>query len=114
MTIAPLIPATMPPGDYAIVELFGHCTLVGRINEVEKFGTKFMVIEPLYAGRLLDPVLHGGSAIYRITPCTPQAALNRAPTSQWSLPTAIRETLPPDAIEYDSQDCSEHDDREPF
>ena len=27
-----------PPGEYAIVELFGHTTLVGRISEIERFG----------------------------------------------------------------------------
>ena len=37
-----------PPGDYAIVELLGHTTLVGRITEVEKFGTKMLAIETLF------------------------------------------------------------------
>lgn len=33
-----------PPGEYAICELFGHTTLVGRITEIERFGTKMLAI----------------------------------------------------------------------
>ena len=36
--------AAHPPGEYAIVELFGHTTLVGRIAEVERFGAKMMAL----------------------------------------------------------------------
>jgi hypothetical protein len=67
-----------PPGEYAIVELFGHTTLVGRIAEVERFGTKMLAIEPLYDGQLLGCVFHGGASIYRLTPCTPPDRVGQA------------------------------------
>ena len=37
-------------GEYAIVELFGHTTLVGRVAEVERFGAKMLALEPIFAG----------------------------------------------------------------
>jgi hypothetical protein len=33
---------------YSIAELFGHTTLVGRIEEIERFVSKMPAIEPLY------------------------------------------------------------------
>ena len=53
--------APLPGGDYCIVELFGHVTLVGRYKEVEQFGTKMMAIEPLFQDTLLPAVFHGGA-----------------------------------------------------
>ena len=47
-----------PPGDYCILELFGHMTLVGRFCEVERFGTKMLAIEPLFNSILLPAVFH--------------------------------------------------------
>ena len=40
--------ATMPDGEYAIVEALGHRTLVGRVTEIERFGTKMLQVEPLF------------------------------------------------------------------
>ena len=84
----------LPPGDYAIVELFGHTTLIGRIQEVERFGTKMLALEPLFRSELLPPVLHGGASIYRLTPCTAEVAYARQPKERWQLPTAIRAVAP--------------------
>lgn len=89
----------MEPGEYAIVELFGHVTLVGRVTEVERFGSKLMAIEPLFNGSLLSACLHGGSAIYRFTPCSAAAAHANQPHHDWQLPAAIRATLPAAALE---------------
>lgn len=84
----------LPPGDYAIVELFGHTTLVGRMAEVERFGTKMLALEPLFRGELLTPVFHGGAAIYRLTPCSAQVAWSRQPRENYQLPPAIRSIVP--------------------
>jgi hypothetical protein len=61
---------TMPDGEYAIVEILGHRTMVGRISEIERFGTKLMQIEPLFCDVMLPGVLIGGASIYQFTPCT--------------------------------------------
>ncbi len=91
--------ARLPPGEYAFVELFGHTTLVGRIAEVERFGTKMMAIEPVFRDELLPAVFHGGAAIYRFTPCTPDAARAHQPTSEWQLPAPIRSIIPAALLE---------------
>lgn len=84
----------LPPGDYAIVEILGHRTIVGRIEEVERFGTKLMSIEPAFNGQLLDAVLIGGSSIYQFTPCSAEVAAERSPTDEWQLPPSVRAVLP--------------------
>ncbi|WP_066483622.1 MULTISPECIES: hypothetical protein [unclassified Sphingomonas] len=91
-------PAPLPEGEYAIVEVLGHRTLVGRVTEVDRFGAKLMSIEPIYQGKLLDAVLIGGSSIYQFTPCTAESARKVAPQNAVYLPTSIRATLPAPAL----------------
>jgi len=86
--------APLPAGDYCILELFGHVTLVGRYKEVELFATKMMAIEPLFQDTLLSVVFHGGAAIYRLTPCEPETARKHQPTHGYQLPPAIRANVP--------------------
>lgn len=88
----------LPEGEYAIVEVMGHRTLVGRISEVERFGAKLMAIEPLYQGALLPAVMVGGASIYQLTPCTAEVALRRAPKSAYQLPASVAITLPDAAL----------------
>jgi hypothetical protein len=110
-------PVDHPPGDYAIVELFGHSTLVGRVSEVERFGAKMLAIEPLFKNELLPPVLHGGAAIYRFTQCSAAVAFARQPQHEYQLPAAIRAVAPiallaapePAPIDDDDDDHGEGD-----
>ncbi len=105
----------LPDGEYAIVELLGHRMLVGRIAEIERFGTKLLQVEPIFRGRLLDPVYHHGSAIYGLTPCSKSVAAKRGPVHEYNLPTAIRcrmePALPPPAAsdETDAEDLEQAD-----
>jgi hypothetical protein len=107
-----------PPGDYAIVELFGHTTLVGRIAEIERFGTKMLALEPIFRGELLPAVLHGGTAIYRLTRCSAETAFSECPRQPYQLPPAIRVTVPPlllDAVwPVDDQDAASKEEEMPF
>jgi len=82
---------TYPDGDFCILELFGHTTLVGRYCEVERFGTKMLAIEPLFNGTLLPAVFHGGAAIYRLTPCSVEIAYK---TRGYQLPPSIYAIVP--------------------
>jgi hypothetical protein len=82
--------APLSAGEYAIVEVLGHRTIIGRVTEVERFGSKLMAIEPLFKGDLLPPVLIGGGSIYQFTPCSAEVALHRAPKNDWQLPASIR------------------------
>lgn len=88
----------LPEGEYAIVEMMGHRTMVGRISEVEKFGAKFMALEPVLNSALLPPVLIGGPSIYAVTPCDAAAALRKQPKREWELPESLRAALPPEAL----------------
>lgn len=92
-------PAALPPGEYAIVEVFGHTRMVGRIAEVERFGAKMLAIEPIFAGALLPMVLQGGASIYRLTPCSAETAAARAPRERWQVPEAIRAIIPAALLE---------------
>lgn len=106
-----------PPGEYAIVEVFGHTTMVGRIAEIERFGTKMLAIEPLFAGNLLDPILQGGASIYRLTMCSAETAFREQPTKSWQLPGAVQKIVPSALLEapearaarWDSEDRDEPD-----
>ena len=110
-----------PGGEYAIVELFGHTTLIGRYEEVERFGAKMLALEPLFRDQLLPAVFHGGSAIYRFTPCSAEVAFNRQPTRGYQLPDAVRAIVPPLLLEspeesrvYDANPDGDDDDEGPF
>ena len=111
---------TLPLGEYAIVELFGHTTLVGRVAEVERFGAKMLVIEPLFRDELLAPVFHGGAAIYRFTPCSAEVAQAQQPRRSYQLPDAVRCIVPPLLLAtpergavVDAADAGEEDGDEP-
>lgn len=92
--VTPVSADAMPEGDYAIVEALGHRTLVGRVGEVERFGTKLLQIEPLFGDVMLGPVLLGGGSIYQFTPCTAAVAFNRRPKQTYNLPASVVATIP--------------------
>ena len=85
-----------PAGNYAVVEILGHQTLVGRVEDVERFGTSMLKIEPIYRGQLLGPVFQGGASIDRFSPCTAEQAYERSPEYSYHLPSAVRALLPDD------------------
>lgn len=93
------IDTPLPPGEYCIVEIMGHTTLVGRYQEVERFGTKMLAIEPLFRGELLPVVFHGGQSIYRLTPCSAEIAKAKGPTRIYQLPSALVCIVPPLLLE---------------
>lgn len=98
MTCTNLAADDLPEGDFAIVEALGHRTLVGRIAEVERFGTKMLQIEPFFGEMMLGPVLLGGGSIYQLTPCTAQIAFARRPTQRYNLPPSLAATIPAIAL----------------
>lgn len=90
----PLSAANLPDGEYAIVEALGHRTLVGRVSEVERFGTKMLQVEPFFGDVMLGPVLLGGGSIYQLTPCTASTAFARRPKQAYQLPASVAATIP--------------------
>jgi len=88
----------MPRGEYAIVEALGHRTLVGRVLEIERFGTKMLQVEPLFGDVMLAPVLLGGGSIYQFTPCSAAIAFARRPQQTYQLPPSVAAVVPPMAL----------------
>lgn len=88
----------LPEGEYAIVEVMGHRTIIGRVAEVERFGAKLLSIEPLFNGELLPAIMVGGSSLYQFTPCSAEVALRRCPKHTYQLPASVAATLPPLAL----------------
>jgi len=94
----PLAADALPEGEFAIVEALGHRTLVGRIAEVERFGTKMLQVEPFFGAVMLGPILLGGGSIYQLTPCSVETAYARRPQQAYQLPASIAATVPPAAL----------------
>lgn len=90
----PISATDMPDGEYAIVEVQGHRTLIGRVTEIERFGTKLMQVEPLFNDVMLGPVLVHGSMLYQFTPCSAAVAFQRRPTENYQLPATVFATVP--------------------
>jgi hypothetical protein len=88
----------LPEGEFAIVEALGHRTLVGRVAEIERFGTKMLQVEPFFCDAMLGPILLGGGSIYQFTPCTAETAFARRPQHSYQLPASVLATVPPVAL----------------
>lgn len=101
---------TFPPGEWAIIELFGHTTLVGRVAEVERYSTKMLAIELLFDDKLLPVMFHGGAAIYRETPCSAEVAFKHQARRKYELPSAIRATLLENLLEGTAADMGDERD----
>lgn len=116
----------LPDGEYAIVELLGHRTLIGRVAEIERFGTKMLQVEAIFQDRLLTPTLHHGNAIYGMTPCSRDVARQRQAKHDYQLPAPLLATIAPEALPAppaatvladlvdDFSDMGDPDDEEPF
>lgn len=65
-------PAAEPEAEYAIVEVFGHRRHVGRVQEVDKFGAKFLRIDIPEKGKFENSFtthMYGGGSIFSVTYC---------------------------------------------
>lgn len=64
--------AEEPAFEYAVVELMGHVRHVGRVTEVERFGTKMGRVDVPKGGKFENgytSVFFSGASLYRFTPC---------------------------------------------
>lgn len=107
----------LPDGQYAIVECFGHTTLVGRVEEIERYGGKFLQMETLFNSQFLPPRLIGSGAIYAFTPVEREVAWKNQAREEWNLPASLRSAIPPimlSAPEADPEDDEYGDAEEPL
>ncbi len=57
---------------YAVIEVFGHRRLTGRITEVEQYGTKLLRIDIPEKGKFengFKSQLYGGASLFSVTHC---------------------------------------------
>jgi len=90
-----------PPEEWAKVEIFGHRQHVGRITEVERFGSKMLRIdEPTAADpEVFTTHFYGGQSIFSITFVTEDAARD------WA--SRYRRASPRPALTVDGGDIDE-------
>src|SRR5690606_3212193 len=110
----PLAADNLPEGEFAIVEALGHRTLVGRVAEIERFGTKMLQVEPFFGDVMLGPVLLGGGSIYQLTPCSAATAYARRPQQTYQLPASVAATVPPIALPGNEELPSFFDDEDDY
>lgn len=94
---------------WAIVELFGHVKLAGRVTEEDVFGRTLGRIDiPTLDGGFVTQYFGGGS-IYRLTPCSEEAARQVARGAGTPKIYRLELTAPPQPPDYD-EDPSDFDD----
>jgi hypothetical protein len=62
----------VPADEFAIVEIFGHRRLAGRVMEVERFGAKLLRIDVPKEGDFakgFTTQFYGGASLFSVTPC---------------------------------------------
>lgn len=104
---------TAGPQDlWAIVEVMGHSQYAGRVSEYTGLGVPLVRVEvPAVSGQPAFEKLLGASSIFRVTPCTEEAArlaaagLRVRPLSMVALPS--RE--PAQGLRYESDPFDPYD-----
>lgn len=98
---------------YALVELFGHQRIAGKVTEAEIGGGKFLRVDVPALGELQALTrFYGPAAIYGITPVTEETALALAkrfgvqPVAAWD----ARQLLQPERTLAAGADEDEDDD----
>jgi hypothetical protein len=92
------------PAEWAQVEIFGHRRHFGRIEEVERFGSKMLRIdEPTEDPLRFNTFFYGGASIFSVTPCTEESA--RAFCERYRpRPYRAAEALPPPEQGWSEED----------
>jgi hypothetical protein len=99
-----------PVFDWAIVELFGHNRIVGKVGEQQIGGETFIRVDvPDADGVAGFTKLYGKGAIYAMTPTTEQLALAaiKATKPMPIQPWELRLSLPSQTVISDEDDYDE-------
>lgn len=101
---------------WAVVELMGHIRMAGRVTEEERFGAKMGRCDVPTEEGSFTSVYFTGSSVYRMTPCSEEAAravARRAqpePVHQWELPKPAEVAKP--SRPYSDSFTDQFDDHE--
>ncbi len=68
--------ATAAADEWALVEIFGHRRHVGRVSEVERFGSKMLRVDVPTVGDegTYETHYYGGASIFSMTPMSEEGA----------------------------------------
>jgi len=106
---------------WAIVELFGHVRLAGKVSQAEQYGTTMLRLDvPDVDGHPGFTSFKGGSALYSVTPTTEEIAigvirrLRPEPVSTYDVDLRARlpAAPPPEGLTVDADGTVDADDRE--
>lgn len=100
---------------WAIVELMGHRTRPGRVQEVELAGSKMLQVDIPVSEEEFVTEFYGAPALYSIRPCTEEIARDKAGYSHVD-PRPIRpvDYRPQAALAHREADHDDGDDGMPF
>jgi hypothetical protein len=103
--------------EWALVELFGHQKIVGKVSEATLAGGAFLRVDvPAFNGEAAFTRFYGPGAIYSINPVTEDIArglmahYRNAPVHRFELPQIaekVNEPEPPRAAENYCGDCGQ-------
>lgn len=106
---------------WALVELFGHQRIAGKVTESEIGGGKFLRVDvPTVGDRQALTKYYGPSAIYGITPVTEETALalaqriGAAPVTAWDARSLLAEKSPQRLSAGEHPHDDPHDDQDDF
>ena len=103
--------AKAPFEHWALVELFGHQRIAGKVTESEIGGGKFIRVDvPAIKERSALTRYYGPAAIYGITPLTEEtavalaASIEAAPVTRWDARSLLTEKSPQRLLTGDDED----------
>jgi len=90
-------------GFWAVVEVMGHARYAGRVSEYTQLGVPLVRVEvPAVGGEEAFDKLLGPTAIFRVTPCSKEAATEAA--RQFRVTPLALVDLPPRQLSLCSDD----------
>jgi len=103
--------------EWALVELFGHQKIVGKVTESTMAGGAFLRVDvPEFDGQPAFTRFYGPSAIYSINPVSEEIArglmarYRHEPVSRFELPQIAEKCATEDAhsmpLDFDEDECS--------
>jgi hypothetical protein len=103
---------------WAVLELMGHVRTAGRITEEQRFGAVLGRCDVPQDDGSFVTVYFGGSSVYRLTPCSEEAARAVAlrnkpePVHQWEMPQPKLPAPQPPRVPDDEDEDDEDYDRD--
>ncbi|MEI8288812.1 MAG: acetyltransferase [Verrucomicrobiota bacterium] len=102
--------------EWALVELFGHQKIVGKVSEASLAGGAFLRVDvPAFNGQPAFTRFYGPGAVYSINPVTEEIARGLAdryrnePVSRYELPQLAEKVAEPDTPVH-CPECGELND----